>query len=60
MQAFQVEESVEQKGTINAYTIPQLMKEYNCNQIDILKLDIEGAEYELFSKNDCGFVESIN
>jgi FkbM family methyltransferase len=39
------------KGQINSITINEILKLSNCNQIDILKLDIEGSEKELFSKN---------
>ena len=32
-------------------TIPEIMEKFGLNVIDILKIDIEGAEKELFSKN---------
>lgn len=34
---------------VDAVTIPQLMKLYGFDHIDLLKIDIEGAELELFS-----------
>ncbi len=37
--------------TVNAYPVTQLLEMAGRNQIDILKLDIEGSERELFSKN---------
>ena len=36
---------------IQSYTIPQLMQKLNIKQIDILKIDIEGAEKEIFENN---------
>ncbi len=43
--SFEVRESVEnQKNTIRAYTITELMHLHNWETIDVLKLDIEGSE----------------
>ncbi len=39
----------ESADTINTITISQIMQNYNLNGIDLLKLDIETAERELFS-----------
>jgi FkbM family methyltransferase len=36
---------------IRAFSIPELMKMRGWQNVDILKLDIEGAEYDLFSRN---------
>lgn len=47
--AFQVIEGND--GNIDAYTIPSLLQKYKLPRIDILKIDIEGAELELFSNN---------
>ena len=38
-------------GAIEAITIPDLMRQQQCNEIDILKIDIEGSEKELFESN---------
>lgn len=46
--SFIVEESINDDG-ISAITIDELMKQYNISFIDILKIDIEGAEKEVFS-----------
>jgi FkbM family methyltransferase len=35
--------------SIRAVTIPELMREYDLERIDLLKLDIEGSEKEIFS-----------
>jgi FkbM family methyltransferase len=43
--AFVVDErQANEKGAFQAKSISSLMKEYNWNTIDVLKLDIEGAE----------------
>jgi FkbM family methyltransferase len=50
--AFRVEEcSADEEGGIEAVTIGQIMRRYKRGSIDILKIDIEGAESELFSGN---------
>lgn len=35
--------------TIQTFTIPDLMQQFGMDVIDILKIDIEGSEYELFN-----------
>ena len=45
-----VEENIEE-GTIPAMSLDFLMKKYNIAEIDILKLDIETSEKQLFSNN---------
>lgn len=50
--AYKVQEvSAEEKGMIKAITIEKIIDDHKLSQIDILKIDIEGAELELFSKN---------
>jgi FkbM family methyltransferase len=49
--AFQVKE-IAGKSDIKAKTIIDLMVDYQINQIDILKMDIEGSEIEVFSNSD--------
>lgn len=41
----------EDENTVNAISIKEIMNRYNYPQIDILKIDIEGAELELFNSN---------
>jgi FkbM family methyltransferase len=36
-------------GAVKAITIPELMRQQQCETIDILKIDIEGSEKELFA-----------
>jgi FkbM family methyltransferase len=50
-QAYLVVEATEGSNTVPAWTIAGIMRKMEWDSIDILKLDIEGAEYELFSSN---------
>lgn len=43
---------------VNMTTLKDLFKILNANQIDLLKVDIEGSEYDLFS--DRSFLENLN
>ncbi|MCF6129923.1 FkbM family methyltransferase [Flavobacterium sp. AS60] len=54
--SYRVEETNEETD-LKAYSIPFLMKEYNFDVVDILKIDIEGSEKELFSNGDISFLE---
>ena len=36
---------------VKCYSIPSLMSEFGGREVDILKIDVEGAELELFSEN---------
>jgi FkbM family methyltransferase len=44
--AFQVEPDAQ--GEIRAFTIDSLMRRYGATDVDVLKIDIEGAEREIF------------
>jgi FkbM family methyltransferase len=48
-----VTEETDKEGpdTVKAISIDELMKKYNVDHIDILKIDIESSEKELFEKN---------
>ncbi len=48
--SFSVEESEKLIGDIESITMDILMKEYDFNEVDFLKIDIEGAEAQLFSE----------
>ncbi len=48
--ALTVEENIEQ-GSIPAVTISSMMETFGLTAIDVLKIDIEASEKELFSKN---------
>lgn len=47
--AFRVETTNDQENFIQAYTISQLAADNNYKTIDILKIDIEGSEKEIFT-----------
>ncbi|MEJ7823201.1 MAG: FkbM family methyltransferase [Chitinophagaceae bacterium] len=52
--SFEVKEQQNKSGnnsSLQGITITELMAEYNLPTIDILKIDIEGAEYNLFANN---------
>ena len=50
--AFRVKESAASTiEKVRAFTIPDIMASADCTWVDILKLDIEGAEKELFEAN---------
>jgi FkbM family methyltransferase len=48
-----------EKGAIRATSIPDLMNRYSIDQIDILKMDIEGGEAEVFSGRDLAWLERV-
>lgn len=57
---FSVEEvSSAKDADINAITINEIISNYDLPRIDILKLDIEGAEIELFESNT-DWLEKVN
>lgn len=45
--------------SVKAVTIPTIMKQYGMDFVDILKVDIEGAEYELFEKNYEDWIDKV-
>jgi FkbM family methyltransferase len=45
---------------VEVVTIDDLLRMSNCKEIDVLKLDIEGAEKELFSKNTDKWLIKVN
>ena len=47
--AFQFGESPMDRDSVQAYSVPDFMEKYNIEKIDILKIDIEGAEKYVFS-----------
>jgi len=46
--AFRVERATSTDDSVAGFTIDTLMKQYSIAHIDILKMDIEGAEYDVF------------
>ncbi len=59
MQEFRVEAGPEGEA-VEGLTIPQVMELMGWQAIDVLKLDIEGAEYELFTRNFEGWIDRVN
>jgi FkbM family methyltransferase len=45
---------------IEAYDLSYIINKYNFDEIDILKLDIECAEYEILSKNYEQWIDKVN
>ena len=59
--AFRVNNSdASSQGSIQAMTIFDLLELADKKDIDLLKLDIEGAEKELFGANNCEWLESTD
>lgn len=50
----------EDKNSIKAISIDSIMKKYDLDHIDILKIDIEGSEKELFEKNYEKWIDNTN
>ncbi len=58
---FMVKESKKSDGPgVRAVTIEDTLNQSGCNVIDILKLDIEGSEKEIFSKNYLPWIGRVN
>lgn len=53
----EIEENIE--GSINAVTIDDIMQNFKLDKIDILKLDIETAERELFSSGYASWLPKV-
>jgi FkbM family methyltransferase len=50
-----------QKGEkVLAFSVPDLIKRYDLKKINIMKIDIEGAEKELFSGNSLTWMNSVD
>jgi FkbM family methyltransferase len=53
-EGFRAEEAIgePQSSDVDAVSIPSIMESFGFEEIDILKMDIEGAEYQVFSAPD--------
>ncbi len=49
----------ETPDTVRAVCLPSLMADYGLDEIDILKLDIEGAEFEVFAPDSSAWVPKV-
>lgn len=47
-------------GTINAYDIPSIMRFQGWDYIDVVKLDVEGAEVSILAENSHLWINKIN
>lgn len=47
------------EGEAEATTIPLLMEQYDMSYLDILKVDIEGSELEVFSAGETGWIDRV-
>lgn len=55
---FSVKEVYSSDGfSINATSISSLMKKNNLDRIDLLKMDVEGSEYEIFNSRDLDWLD---
>lgn len=43
--------------SINAVSINSLIKKYDLKHIDLLKMDVEGSEYEIFNSNSLDWID---
>jgi FkbM family methyltransferase len=55
------ETSIDEKGAIDAFSLDDIMKKFNFNVVDFLKIDIEGGEKNLFEhwSNDPSILRSV-
>ena len=58
--AFRTKGSSPGKGSIEAVSIPRIMERFGLDRIGLLKIDIEGAEMELFSAADLSWLERVD
>ena len=47
------------RGSTPAVTIPGLMQHHGITQLDLLKIDIEGSELELFTQGDLNWISQV-
>jgi FkbM family methyltransferase len=59
-ESFSVVETDDNSDSIPAWTILELIQKMQWDKIDILKLDIEGFEYELFTRNFDEWIDKVN
>lgn len=58
--AFRTKEATGSDGAIEALSIPTIMQRFGLRRIGLLKIDIEGAEKELFSAPDLSWLDSVD
>jgi len=55
----QVREDARDKGTVEAIDMTTLMQQHKLDHIDLLKIDIEGAEFEVLSTDCSGWLPKV-
>lgn len=58
--AFRAKAAMGGGGSIEALSIPGIMRRFNLDRIGLLKIDIEGAEKEIFSASDLGWLDLVD
>ena len=53
------EESENTMNIVNTITIPEIFESFHVEEVDILKMDIEGAEKEIFEKGNTEWLEKV-
>lgn len=54
-----VREPATGRGTVRGVTVPQILKRFPDQMIDLFKIDIEGAEQELFSEDAEAWIDRV-
>jgi FkbM family methyltransferase len=57
--AFAMKERVDDGTPVRGITIAQLIEEFSLDRIDVLKMDIEGGEKEVFSAPDLSWLDKV-
>jgi FkbM family methyltransferase len=57
--AFSMKERDNDGASVRGVTIPQLIEEFSLDRIDVLKIDIEGGEKEVFSASDLSWLDIV-
>jgi FkbM family methyltransferase len=57
--SFQVKAAAADDGEVEGVTLADLMRQYNVERVDILKVDIEGAEEQVFESSTSGCLPSV-
>jgi len=57
--AFAMKERVDDGTPVRGVTMPQLIEEFSLDRIDVLKMDIEGGEKEVFSAPDLSWLDKV-
>ncbi len=57
--AFRVEKNEVSENSFPGYSIDTLMKKFRMPHIDILKMDIEGTEFNIFNEDDISWIKKV-